>query len=89
MVWSAFGASKLHLRSAGRYLTEDGISVKYLTNGAKHVGIYYDQDMIVVGACMIDADPVVATFTEMPGTLLDDVLNNDAFGIQAVFNSSK
>ena len=45
MVWSAFGASKLHMRTAGKYLTEKGTQVKYLTNGRRHVGLYYDQEM--------------------------------------------
>ena len=40
---------------------------------------------IVIGVCTIDADPVVATFTELPPTKLDFILSNDALGIETVF----
>ena len=43
MVWSAVGAG-VNLRSAGRYLTEKGTQVRYLTDGNAHVGLYYDQE---------------------------------------------
>ena len=39
---------------------------------------------VVIGVCTINADPVVATFTEFPPTKLSTVLNDDVFGIFAI-----
>ena len=47
MVWSAFGASKLHLRSAGQYLTTPGVKVHYIGHGQKQIGLYYDQGHVL------------------------------------------